>query len=69
MDLKALAKKGAKLWVAKKGLRATGGLLKVGAVAGAGYYAYKLYQKNSDTIKEKLNINRKRETTPEPHVS
>ena len=56
MDMKNVAKKGAELWAAKKGLEWTGSLLKWGAVAGAGYYAFKYYQRNSDEIKEKLSI-------------
>lgn len=65
MDLKQVAKKGAKLWAAKKGMRATGSLLKYGAVAGAGYYAYKYYQNNSEQIKEKLNFNKRSQSEPQ----
>lgn len=54
MKAKNVAKKGAKLWAAKKGLQWTGGLLKLGLVAGAGYFGYKLFKKNEDSIKEKF---------------
>lgn len=39
--VKNAAKNVGKLWIAKKGLQYTWSLLKVGAVAGAGYFAYK----------------------------
>ena len=52
--IKEGAKKGAKLWAAKKGLQWTGSILKMGAVAGAGYFAFKFLRKNSGAIKEKL---------------
>lgn len=59
MDLKKNAKdageKAAKLYAAKKGLQWTGSLLKWGAIAGAGYYAYTLVRDNKDTIKAKLS--------------
>lgn len=59
MDLKRNAKdvgeKVAKLWAAKKGLQMTGGLLKWGAIAGAGYFAYTLIRDNKDQIKAKLS--------------
>ena len=55
LDVKEAAKKGAELWAAKKGMEWTGSLLKLALVAGVGYYAYKLYQKNSDDIKEMLS--------------
>ncbi len=54
-DVKETAKKGAELWAAKKGLEWTGSILKLALVAGVGYYAYKIYQKNSDDIKELLS--------------
>lgn len=34
------AKRGAILWTAKKGLQWTGTLMKIGLIAGAGYYVY-----------------------------
>ena len=46
---KEVAEKGAKLWAAKKGLQMTGGLLKWGVVAGAGYLGYKLFKKSQAT--------------------
>lgn len=59
MDLKRNAidagEKVAKLWVAKKGLSMTGSLLKWGAIAGAGYYAYKYIRDNQDEIRAKLS--------------
>ena len=59
MDLKRNAKdageKVAKLWAAKKGIQMTGSLLKWGAIAGAGYYAYTLVRDNKDQIKAKLS--------------
>ena len=55
LDVKEAAKKGAEIWAAKKGLEWTGSLVKLALVAGVGYYAYKLYQKNSDDIKEMLS--------------
>lgn len=54
-DAKKVAKRGAELWAAKKGLQWTGSILKYGAIAGAGYLGYKYYRKNEDTIKDKLN--------------
>lgn len=42
------AKKGAKLWAAKKGFQMTGSLLKWGAVAGAGYFGYKFFKKKQE---------------------
>ena len=48
---KEVAEKGAKLWAAKKGLQMTGGLLKWGIVAGAGYLGYKLFKKSQTTSK------------------
>ncbi|MCY2686178.1 hypothetical protein [Salinimicrobium sp. TH3] len=44
-----------KLWAAKKGLQWTGSLLKWGAIAGAGYFAYTLVRDNKDEIKAKLS--------------
>lgn len=59
MDLKKNAKdageKVVKLWAAKKGLQWTGSLLKWGAIAGAGYYAYTLVRDNKETIKARLS--------------
>lgn len=59
MDLKKNAKEAgetvAKLWAAKKGLQMTGSLLKWGAIAGAGYFAYTLVRDNKETIKAKLS--------------
>lgn len=59
MDLKNNVKdageKVAKLWAAKKGLQMTGSLLKWGAIAGAGYYAYTLVRDNKEQIKAKLS--------------
>ncbi len=40
--LKDTAKKAAILWATKKGFQWTGGLLKIGLIAGAGYYVYTL---------------------------
>lgn len=40
--LKSTAKKGAIIWATKKGLQWTGGLVKLGLIAGAGYYVYTL---------------------------
>ncbi len=61
MDVKNVAKKGAKLFAAKKGLEWAGGLLKVGAIAGAGYLGYKYYKKNQEeidtTVKNKIDEN------------
>lgn len=58
MDIKNTVKegaeKGAKLWAAKKGLEWTGGLIKMAAVAGAGYLGYKYYKKNQATIDQKV---------------
>lgn len=34
------AKRGAVIWAAKKGLQWTGTLVKLGLIAGAGYYVY-----------------------------
>lgn len=34
------AKRGAIIWVTKKGLKWTGSLVKIGLVIGAGYYVY-----------------------------
>ncbi len=45
---KDAAKKGAKLWVAKKGFQWTGSLLKWGALAGVGYLGFKLAKKTMD---------------------
>lgn len=53
--IKKGAKKGAKLWAAKKGFQWTGSILKMGAVAGAGYFAFKFLKKNSGVIKEKIS--------------
>lgn len=36
------AKRGAILWAGKKGLQWTGTLVKIGLIAGAGYYVYTL---------------------------
>ncbi len=59
MDLKTNAKdlgeKVAKLWAAKKGIQMTGSLLKWGAIAGAGYFAYTLVRDNKEEIKAKLS--------------
>lgn len=44
-----------KLWAAKKGLGMTGSLIKWGAIAGAGYFAYTLIRDNKDQIREKLS--------------
>ena len=59
MDLKKNAldagEKVAKLWAAKKGLQMTGSLLKWGAIAGAGYFAYTLVRDNKETIKAKMS--------------
>ena len=56
-DVKEAAKKGAELWAAKKGLEWTGSLLKIGAIAGAGYLAYKFFRKHEVEIKEALPYN------------
>lgn len=59
MDLKNNAKdvggKVVKLWAAKKGLQMTGSLLKWGAIAGAGYFAYTFVRDNKEQIKDKLS--------------
>lgn len=61
MDVKNIAEKGAKLFAAKKALQWSGGLLKVGAIAGAGYLGYKYYKKNQEkidsTVKNKIDEN------------
>lgn len=38
--LKTTAKRGAIIWATKKGLQWTGSLVKIGLIAGAGYYIY-----------------------------
>lgn len=48
MDLKNIAKQGVKMMAIKKGAKMSGGLLKMGAVAGVGYLGYKLYKKKFD---------------------
>lgn len=53
---KKAAKKAGELYAAKKGLQWTGGLLKIGLIAGVGYYAYKFIRKHEDEIKEKLSF-------------
>lgn len=53
--VKEVAKKGAKLWVAKKGLGLTGSLFKWGLIAGAGYLAYTFFRDHKDEIKEELD--------------
>ena len=53
---KDAAKKAGKLWAAKKGLQMTGGLLKVGLIIGAGYFAYKFIMENREEIKDRLNM-------------
>lgn len=59
MDIKRNAKdageKVAKLWAAKKGIQMTGSLLKWGAIAGAGYFAYTLIRDNKEQIRAKLS--------------
>lgn len=55
-DIKKVAKRGAELYAAKKGLQWTGSILKWGAIAGAGYLGYKYYRKNENSIKDKFNI-------------
>lgn len=59
-DIKKKAKKAAKkageLYAAKKGLQWTGGLIKIGLIAGVGYYAYKFIREHQDEIKEKLSF-------------
>ena len=59
MDLKKKTKDAGetvvKLWAAKKGLQWTGSLLKWGAIAGAGYFAYTLIRDNKDEIRAKLS--------------
>lgn len=35
-----IAKRGAVIWATKKGLQWTGTLVKIGLIAGAGYYVY-----------------------------
>lgn len=54
-DAKKIAKRGAELWAAKKGLQWTGSLLKWSAIAGAGYLGYKYYRKNEDNIHDALS--------------
>ena len=49
MDLKGIAKKGAKYLALKKGVQWSGGLFKFGAIAGAGYLAYKALKKKKGT--------------------
>lgn len=56
LNVKKAAKKGAELWAAKKGLQMTGSLLKLGAIAGAGYLAFKFFKRNEVEIKEKLSM-------------
>lgn len=53
--VKEVAKKGAKLWAAKKGLGLTGSLLKWGLVAGAGYLAYTFFRDHKDEIIDELD--------------
>lgn len=55
IDVKEVAKKGAKLWAAKKGLGLTGSLLKWGLIAGAGYLVYTFFRDHSDEIKDELD--------------
>ena len=45
------AKRGAFLWAAKKGLQFTGKLMKIGLIAGAGYYVFTIIRdyKNEHT--------------------
>lgn len=45
MDLKNIAKKGAKFLAVKKGVQWSGSLFKVGAIAGVGYLAFKFLKK------------------------
>lgn len=45
MRFKEKAKEGLKLFAIGKGLKMSGGLLKAGAIAGAGYLAYNFYKK------------------------
>lgn len=52
MDLKGIAKKGAKYLALKKGVQWSGGLLKFGAIAGAGYLAYKTFIKKKGSSPE-----------------
>ena len=52
---KEYGKKAAELWAAKKGLQYTGGLLKMGVIAGLGYLGYKYYKNNSEKIKTKFS--------------
>ena len=54
-EVKKAAKAAGKLWVAKKGLQWTGGLLKIGLIAGAGYMAYKYIRDNQEEIKAKFS--------------
>ncbi len=54
-NLKDAGEKVVKLWAAKKGLQMTGSLLKWGAIAGAGYFAYTLVRDNKDEIRAKLS--------------
>ena len=52
---KEYGKKAAEVWAAKKGLQYTGGLLKMGIIAGLGYLGYKYYKKNSENINSKFS--------------
>lgn len=54
-NAKNAGEKVVKLWAAKKGLGMTGSLIKWGAIAGAGYYAYKLIRDNKEQIRAKLS--------------
>lgn len=51
MRAKETIKKGLKLWAAKKGLKYTGSLLKMGAIAGTGYFAYHYFRKHKKQSK------------------
>lgn len=50
--IKKTAKKGGKLWLAKKGLEWTGSILKLGAIIGAGYFIYKFLKENEEEIRD-----------------
>ncbi|MDT0675887.1 hypothetical protein [Autumnicola musiva] len=54
-DLKKTTKNAGKLWLTKKGFQWTGGLIKVGVIAGLGYLGYKYYRDNQEEIEDKVS--------------
>lgn len=52
MTMKNAIKEGAKLIAVKKGIQWSGSLLKLGAIAGAGYFAYNFFKRKCGQKKE-----------------